>query len=495
MSERINHWRDIRPALLIVLALAVVQIATGWITYQQSTNLVRESKFSAAANLANGLVAAISDALVVKDYAAIESRMQQTMANQEVAEIWLINPAGKVLTGLKREGHATKVVFNSAALDLPAASPDKGLAQTADERFITTWTKIDVGMGLGWIKLTTLVSLDEDELTSLRQQTLWLSMASLLSGALILGLFLWRAYFSLVKREHVIEQKLDDVSSRLHQSEKLASLGQLAAGVAHEINNPIGYVSSNLNTLQKYLAIYDKTIDQLKDAAASTPSPTTNTGTPALATMTVKHNAIRQDVQDLLRETHEGITRVKNIINDLKDFARSNAVQHFILADLHQGLRSTLNIVGSEVKARATIQLALGDLPEIECVPSQINQVFLNMVVNAAQAMPPGHPGQITIRSGTEGNLVWVAFEDNGSGMDAATIDRIFDPFFTTKDVGTGTGLGLSVSLGIVQRHHGQILVNSTPGVGTRFRIELPIRQTPANAQPQEHALDQHANP
>jgi signal transduction histidine kinase len=306
---------------------------------------------------------------------------------------------------------------------------------------------------------------------------------------------LWRAYFSLVKREHVIEQKLDDVSSRLHQSEKLASLGQLAAGVAHEINNPIGYVSSNLNTLQKYLAIYDKTIDQLKDAAASPPSPTASTGSNALATMTTKHNAIRLDVQDLLRETHEGITRVKNIINDLKDFARSNAVQHFILADVHQGLRSTLNIVGSEVKARATIQWALGDLPEIECVPSQINQVFLNMVVNAAQAMPPGHQGQITIRSGTEGHLVWVAFEDNGAGMDAATIDRIFDPFFTTKDVGTGTGLGLSVSLGIVQRHHGQILVNSTPGVGTRFRIELPIRQTPANAQPQEHAFDQHAHP
>ena len=272
MSERINHWKDIRPALLIVLALAVVQIATGWITYQQSTNLVRESKFSAAANLANGLVAAISDALVVKDYAAIESRMQQTMANQEVAEIWLINPTGKVLTGLKREGNATKVVFNAAASELPASSPDKALAQTADERFITTWTKIDVGMGLGWIKLTTLVSLGEDELTSLRRQTLWLSMASLLSGALILGLFLWRAYFSLVKREHVIEQKLDDVSSRLHQSEKLASLGQLAAGVAHEINNPIGYVSSNLSTLQKYLAIYDKTIDQLKDAAASPPA-------------------------------------------------------------------------------------------------------------------------------------------------------------------------------------------------------------------------------
>jgi signal transduction histidine kinase len=336
--------------------------------------------------------------------------------------------------------------------------------QTVDEVHITTWTQINVGTGLGWVKLTSLVALDQDELASLRQQTLWLSIVSLLSGAVILGLFLWRAYFSLVKREHVIADQLDDVSSRLHQSEKLASLGQLAAGVAHEINNPIGYVSSNLNTLNKYIAIYEKTIDQLLPKAQAHPPP-------ALSP------AIRQDVQDLLRETQEGITRVKNIIQDLKDFSRSNAVQHFIMADLHQGLRSTLNIVSGEVKLRADVVLQLTPLPEVECVPSQINQVFLNMVVNAAQAMPKDHKGKITIRSGVAPDKVWFEFEDNGIGMDAATIARIFDPFFTTKDVGTGTGLGLSVSLGIVKRHGGQITVNSTPGTGTTFKMELPMRQ------------------
>jgi len=152
-------------------------------------------------------------------------------------------------------------------------------------------------------------------------------------------------------------------------------------------------------------------------------------------------------------------------------------VQHFIMADLHQGLRSTLNIVSGEVKHRADVVLQLTPLPEVECVPSQINQVFLNMVVNAAQAMPKDHQGKITIRCGVVQDKVWFEFEDNGIGMDAATIARIFDPFFTTKDVGTGTGLGLSVSLGIVKRHGGQITVNSTPGTGTTFKMELPMRQ------------------
>ena len=302
---------------------------------------------------------------------------------------------------------------------------------------------------------------------------------------MILGLFLWRAYFSLVKRESVIADQLDDVSTRLHQSEKLASLGQLAAGVAHEINNPIGYVSSNLNTLNKYIAIYDKTIDQLQAQTLAPPAagqaPTAAKPAPA---KTPNHQAIRQDVQDLLRETQEGITRVKNIIQDLKDFSRSNAAQNFTLADLQQGLRSTLNIVAGEVKPRAELDLQLSPLPDVECVPSQINQVFLNMVVNAAQAMPKDHKGKITIRCGVAPDTVWFEFEDNGVGMDAATIARIFDPFFTTKDVGTGTGLGLSVSLGIVKRHGGQILVHSTPGVGTTFKIELPLRQPQALTNP-----------
>ena len=484
MLDRQN-WKDARPALLIALALALLQIATGWVTYQQSTQLVRDTKFSSAASLANGLVAAIADLVVLKDYAAIESRMLQTMANPEVVQAALINLEGKVLSGLQRQNGKPKLVFNLPTEVLSPQMLSQPVVQKVDELHITTWTKIDVGTGLGWVKLTTLVALDQDELTSLRQQTLWLSIASLLSGAVILGLFLWRAYFSLVKRESVIADQLDDVSTRLHQSEKLASLGQLAAGVAHEINNPIGYVSSNLNTLNKYIAIYDKTIDQLQAQTLAPPAagqaPTAAKPAPA---KTPNHQAIRQDVQDLLRETQEGITRVKNIIQDLKDFSRSNAVQNFTLADLQQGLRSTLNIVAGEVKPRAELDLQLSPLPDVECVPSQINQVFLNMVVNAAQAMPKDHKGKITIRCGVAQDTVWFEFEDNGVGMDAATIARIFDPFFTTKDVGTGTGLGLSVSLGIVKRHGGQILVHSTPGVGTTFKIELPLRQPQALTNP-----------
>ena len=484
MLDRQN-WKDARPALLIALALALLQIATGWVTYQQSTQLVRDTKFSSAASLANGLVAAIADLVVLKDYAAIESRMLQTMANPEVVQAALINLEGKVLSGLQRQNGKPKLVFNLPVEVLSPQMLGQAVVQKVDEVHITTWTKIDVGTGLGWVKLTTLVALDQDELTSLRQQTLWLSIASLLSGAVILGLFLWRAYFSLVKRESVIADQLDDVSTRLHQSEKLASLGQLAAGVAHEINNPIGYVSSNLNTLNKYIAIYDKTIDQLQAQTLAPPTagqaPTAAKPAPA---KTPNHQAIRQDVQDLLRETQEGITRVKNIIQDLKDFSRSNAAQNFTLADLQQGLRSTLNIVAGEVKPRAELDLQLSPLPDVECVPSQINQVFLNMVVNAAQAMPKDHKGKITIRCGVAPDTVWFEFEDNGVGMDAATIARIFDPFFTTKDVGTGTGLGLSVSLGIVKRHGGQILVHSTPGVGTTFKIELPLRQPQALTNP-----------
>jgi len=485
MLDRQKSWKDARPALLIALALALLQIATGWITYQQSTQLVRDTKFSSAASLANGLVAAIADLVVLKDYAAIESRMLQTMANPEVVQAALINLEGKVLSGLQRQNGKPKLVFNLPAEILSPQMLGQAVVQKVDELHITTWTKIDVGTGLGWVKLTTLLALDQDELASLRQQTLWLSIASLLSGAVILGLFLWRAYFSLVKREHVIADQLDDVSTRLHQSEKLASLGQLAAGVAHEINNPIGYVSSNLNTLNKYIAIYDKTIDQLQ---AQTQAPPAAGQTPAAAkpapAKTPNHEAIRQDVQDLLRETQEGITRVKNIIQDLKDFSRSNAAQNFTLADLQQGLRSTLNIVAGEVRPRAELDLQLSPLPDVECVPSQINQVFLNMVVNAAQAMPKDHKGKITIRCGVAPDTVWFEFEDNGVGMDAATIARIFDPFFTTKDVGTGTGLGLSVSLGIVKRHGGQIAVHSTPGVGTTFKIELPLRQPLNEANP-----------
>ncbi len=188
-------------------------------------------------------------------------------------------------------------------------------------------------------------------------------------------------------------------------------------------------------------------------------------------------------------ETQEGIARVKNIVQDLKDFSRSNATAQFVQANIFQGLQSTLNIVNHEVKHTADIVLKLGDAPEIECVPSQINQVFMNLIVNAAHAIPTDKRGCITIESGHDDTHVWFDVADDGCGMNPQTLSKIFDPFFTTKSQGQGTGLGLSVSFGIVQRHGGNITAHSEEGVGSRFRVTLPIRQSQEPSRSKEHVV------
>lgn len=463
-----SQWKSLRPALLIGLLLALLQIGSGTVAYYQSKNLLWESKFQVAQNLAQGLVVAVADQVVVRDYAAAESRILQTMANLEVASVALTDVSGRVLIHMARAvGDEPHLVFGTHTLQAPHDSQAQ-MVQSRDETYITTWAKIQLGMDVGWIRLQTHNTLDNDDLSNLRQQTLLLSALSVLSGSIVLGIFIWRFYFAVVKREHFIEMKLDETSNRLLQSEKLASLGQLAAGVAHEINNPIGYVSSNVVTLQKYVEAYEKTIHD--------PSPKN------LQTF----QTIQTEVPALFRETREGIDRVKNIVQDLKDFSRSNASTQFVRADIHQGLQSTINIVRHEVKHKADIELHLTHTPDIDCVPSQINQVFLNLIVNAAQAISPAKRGRITIRSGHDDTHVWFEVSDNGYGMGADTLSKIFDPFFTTKPPGEGTGLGLSVSLGIVQHHGGSITAQSEEGVGTTFKVTLPMRQPQASSDKKE---------
>ena len=475
-----RQWKSLRPALLIGLALALLQIGTGVLAYYQSKSLLWESKFLMAKNLTQGLVVAVADQVVLKDYAAIEARMFQTMANDDVYAVMVADMQGRVMTHLART-QGTKPTLQLGADRVTVPQVDvTAMTQSRDEKFITTWQKITLGLDLGWVRIQTSNSLDTDDVSHLRQQTLWLSAMSVLSGSVILGVFLWRFYFSVVRREHFIGMQLDDASERLLESEKLASLGQLAAGVAHEINNPVGYVSSNLTTLEKYLKIYEKILDSapMQEASIENSQPI------ALVQLKKKLNyeAIRADVQPLMAETQEGLTRIKNIVRDLKDFSRSNAITEFVLSDLLQGLQSTLNIVSGEVKRRADIELALTPIPHIECVPSQINQVLLNLVVNAAHAMTPDVRGLITLRSGHDATQVWLEVQDNGSGISEEVITKIFDPFFTTKPQGLGTGLGLSVSLGIIQRHAGTMTVQSKLGSGTTFRITLPIKQATIDA-------------
>jgi signal transduction histidine kinase len=464
-----SQWKSVKPALLIGLALALLQIGSGVAAYYQSKSLLWEGKYQTSENLSRGLVVAVADQMVLKDYASVESRILQTMSNAEVASVMLTDTTGRVLSALKRApGEEPRLMFDPYWIPTPETS--HAVVQSRNKDFITTWAKVNLGSDLGWVRLQTYNELDSADLGSLRQQNLLLSVLSVLSGIVILGVFLWRAYFTVVKREHMYEVKLDETTKRLVQSEKLASLGELAAGVAHEINNPVGYVSSNLTTLQKYLAVYEKVLD----------APEADSAEMAALKKKLNYAFIRDDLQNLVKETQEGVGRVKAIIQDLKDYARTNAATHYVASDIQVGLKSTLNIARIQLKNRADVRLELGNLPLVECAPAQIDQVFLNLIVNAAQAMPEGKMGLIDIRTECNDKLVWIEVKDNGPGIPPDVLKKIFDPFFTTKDPGTGTGLGLSVSQNIIQQHGGTLSVDSTVGVGTTFKITLPIKRPAA---------------
>ncbi|KVZ98709.1 histidine kinase [Burkholderia cepacia] len=265
---------------------------------------------------------------------------------------------------------------------------------------------------------------------------------------------------------------LEETHVQLLQSEKLASIGQLAAGVAHEINNPIGFVSANLNTLKTWvrslldvIAAHEAALPQLDPAARD-----------ALTALgrAADLDYVRGEIATLIDESIDGALRVRRIVQDLRDFSRP-ASDEWSVVDLRAGLESTLNVVHNELKYKAEIVRDYGDVPLVECLPSQLNQVVMNLLVNAAQAIP--ERGVITIRTSSDGEQVSIAISDTGTGMTPDVVRRIFDPFFTTKPVGQGTGLGLSVSHGIVERHRGTIDVTSEPGRGTTFCVRLPIRR------------------
>jgi two-component system, NtrC family, sensor kinase len=265
------------------------------------------------------------------------------------------------------------------------------------------------------------------------------------------------------------------LQAQLVQQEKLASIGQLAAGVAHEINNPIGYIFSNVGTLGGYLDDLFAMLDAYERTAMA------ETLRPLREQLQIGY--LKEDVPSLMRETREGIGRVRQIVQDLKDFSHVDALQDWQHANLHAGIDSTLNVVGSEVRYRADVVREYGDVPEIECLASQINQVVMNLVVNAAHAMGERR-GRIVIRTGCAAGEAWFEVADDGCGIPQDVLPRIFDPFFTTKPIGKGTGLGLSLSYGIVQKHGGRIAVSSEVGRGTTFRVTLPLRRSSAASAP-----------
>ncbi len=269
-----------------------------------------------------------------------------------------------------------------------------------------------------------------------------------------------------------LNQKLESTQSQLLQSEKMASIGQLAAGVAHEINNPIGFVNSNLSTLEKYIV-------SLRNVLSVYEQHEKLLGVNALAEVVeVKRKIdlpyLLEDIPNLLKESQDGLARVKVIVQNLRDFSHVDESK-WQLANLESCMDSTLNVASNEIKYKAEVVKQYAGLPQVECMPSQISQVFLNLLVNAAQAIET--KGIITIRTGIQAGEVWLEVEDTGKGIPADNLKKIFDPFFTTKPVGKGTGLGLSVSFGIIQKHGGRIEARSESNMGTTMRVWLPIKQ------------------
>ncbi len=285
-----------------------------------------------------------------------------------------------------------------------------------------------------------------------------------------------RAYNEELK---ALNRQLKEAQDHLLQSEKMASIGQLAAGVAHEINNPIGYVYSNLGTLERYMK---DTIAMIEMYEYVESLMTDDVARARLQAAREKLDIafLKDDLKALMSESKDGIARVKNIVQNLKDFSHVDISDEWHFSDLHIGLDSTLNIVNNEIKYKANVVKEYGELPEVECLSSQLNQVFMNLLVNAAHAIE--ERGTITIRTGSKGDEVWVEIADTGKGIAPEHIKKIFDPFFTTKPIGKGTGLGLSLSYGIVQKHHGRIEVQSEVGKGTTFRVWLPVKQPQGDA-------------
>ena len=274
----------------------------------------------------------------------------------------------------------------------------------------------------------------------------------------------------------VSRARLEEVQRQLLQADRLSTIGQLAAGVAHEINNPIGYVQSNLVTLNEYVDSLFRLIAAQDVVLRQMPAERLDAmGQIEQVRQQIDFDFLSKDLPTLLAESQEGISRVRKIIQDLREFSRAGHTEAWTMADLHAGIDSTINIVWNELKYKVELVKHYGDIPAIECLPYQLNQVFMNILVNAGHAIE--QRGQITIETRAEGKHVYVQISDTGKGIAAEHLARVFEPFFTTKPVGEGTGLGLSISYGIVRKHGGEIDVRSDVGVGTTFTIRLPLYQ------------------
>ncbi len=281
---------------------------------------------------------------------------------------------------------------------------------------------------------------------------------------------------------------IQQLQRQLLQSEKMASIGQLAAGVAHEINNPMGFIHANLFQMAEYVSDLRRVwtqVESLQKAAGQQDLAEIQSTSERLAGIIDEADVdfLLTDLAKAIRESQEGSERIRHIVHDLRDFSYPDSGQQ-VVADVNECLESTASIVWPMMKQLVVLEKEYRELPAVTCFPMQLKQVFMNLLVNAYQSIEErlgdaahrgGETGRIQLQTEPRGNHVCISITDDGVGIDAENLDRIFDPFFTTKKVGSGTGLGLSTTYSIVQRHGGTIQVESTPSNGTTFRVLLPV--------------------
>jgi len=276
---------------------------------------------------------------------------------------------------------------------------------------------------------------------------------------------------------HATVANLKAAQEQLVQAEKMASLGQLTAGIAHEINNPINFVTANIQPLKDDMADIIKIIDRYEEIIKKKglENEFSEIGKDKQG---INVELTKKEINNLLKGIEDGAMRTSEIVKGLRNFSRLDQ-NVFRKANMNECLESTLTLLHSSYKNRIEVIKRYGDLPEIDCFPGQINQVFMNILSNAIQAIPA--EGKIFIKTWHDQNNVKISIKDTGAGMTDEVRKKIFDPFFTTKDVGKGTGLGLSISFGIIQKHNGEIEVFTKPGDGTEFIIRIPIIQQSTN--------------
>jgi signal transduction histidine kinase len=246
--------------------------------------------------------------------------------------------------------------------------------------------------------------------------------------------------------------------SRLLTSGRMAAVGELAAGIAHELNNPIAYVRANLSLLREHVETLRKEVGAGPAAAALAP--------------------VLAEAEEVVEESLEGMNRAAGIVRDVREFSHAGSNERRS-ADLRDLVEQSVRVARLQLPRRAEVDVALGGLPPVECEPQRLKQVFLNLLVNAAQAL--GEGGRIRVTGAAHGGGVALSFLDDGCGIAPDHLDRVFDPFFTTKPVGIGTGLGLAIAYRIVEEHGGRISVSSAPGAGTEVEVWLPAAGPPAD--------------